>query len=528
MIIRCSQFVGLLVYGALSLVMPGTANAQSPCTQLVAVDQERNLISWAIYEMQKLFEAKEEVASQTGIGDSKYWFTKSPGRFVGLNCGDTPFERQEIYTIGTVVKPISVLDIPSYQKGTPILVLTEHGHRKVVPLEDIEPIALNTRYIFADSHGIANMCREVDNCLGHSVEKCGGDNCRHDITAYFGYATTPSQNEHSHKAIGAYREIRQDALIMNNVIWDENDVEELKDEACTPFPVTAWGEGGVRHQTRSLFFSFCYDIGKKELSGFKVVDQQWAKDRFETSLWGSFHRNFGDVDSLFSKEAQELLKVNIVSKKACGVEIKTENAATIGGGLGIGFSANDETFLELSANRKAVSTFTETVPSDVYLLYSTYFVRPIVIEGEAPPDKDVWVFDFVFRAKCDEAGNAKSASSITVFYDKLPGGFETIDASKHLEQRYFDGHKNDAFSRSRSIAEIESGRFWFVSDHISYFKWRDTLREFMIEGMPEVADLLEKYPLSQRPLIRDFFVHLVMSAAFDYKEPPRKKRRSRL
>ena len=75
-----------------------------------------------------------------------------------------------MYPIGVVVKPLSVLELPSYQRGTPILVLTEYGHRKVVPLEDIAPISPNATYIFADSYTKSMMCRNERDCLGNFEE----------------------------------------------------------------------------------------------------------------------------------------------------------------------------------------------------------------------------------------------------------------------------------------------------------------------------------------------------------------------
>jgi hypothetical protein len=514
--------VALVLVVAMPFAAQRAAAASSPCTQLVTHVEDQNIIQWSLSRLVDVFRAEEEIALGAGIGDTEYWFTKSPGRFVGVNCGETPFETQEMYPIGIVVKPIAVLDLPSYQRGTPILVLTEYGHRKVVPLEDIAPLSENTIYIFADSHAEARMCRDEDTCIGNAVDTCTRETCvRYDVSAFFGYASAASGDERAASAAAAYRNIMRDALIMNNMRWQPTVLERLAEEACTLFPVTPWREGGVVHQPRKVWFSLCRDIENQRLAGFKVVDRDTAKARFETALWGSFHRNFGTSESLFEDSIRSLLNINLMTRKPCGVAVRTDNSATLGGGLGAELGIGGAITLDLGANRKIVQSYVATLPDNVYLMYATYFVRPIRLEGDPPLETDLWVFDIVFRAECDAGGKPKKASSITVFYDKLSEGYETIDASTHLEQRYFDDNLNESFTASRSIAQLESGRFWFVSDHIGYFKWRDTLRAFMTEGMPEVQDLLERYPLEQRPLVRDFFVHLIMSAAFPYREPPR-------
>jgi len=499
--------------------------AASPCTQLVTRVEDENLIQWSLGKMSEVFRAEEEVALQAGIGDTKYWFTKSPGRFVGVNCGEVPFETQEMYPIGIVVKPIAVLDLPSYQRGTPLLVLTEYGHRKVVPLEDIAPLSENTTYIFADSHAMARMCRAQESCIGNLEETCTDKTCKYDVSPFFGYASAASADPAAAAAIDAYRDIRRDDMIMGNLIWEPSELARLSERACAPLPVTAWREGGHRHQLRKVRFSFCQNIERREPAGFKVVDRGWAEARFETALWGSFHRNFGKSESLFEDSIRSLLNINLMTRKPCGVTLETGNSATLGGGLGAEFGVGDAIKIDFGANRNVVRSYVETLPEDIYLMYATYFVRPIRLEGDPPLETDLWVFDIVFRAECDAGNNADKASSITIFYDKLSEGYETIDASTHLERLYFDNNVNDSFTANRTTAQIESGRFWHVSDHIAYFKWRDTLRAFMTEGMPELQDLLERYPLEQRPLVRDFFVHLIMSAAFQYKEPVRYARR---
>lgn len=522
-----SYGVTFFIFFILSIALWVTPiRAASPCTQLVAQLEEENVIKWTIGALADVFRAEEQYRLGTGIGDSPYWFTKSPGRFVGINCGETPFELQEIYPIGVVVKPIAVLNLPSYQMGTPILVLTEYGHRKVVPLSDIAPLAENTTYVFSDTHAEARLCRAEETCLGNFKGTCTKATCRYAITPFFGYASGSSSNETLQLATRAYSEIHMDEMLMNNVLWEPETLSALADEACTPFPVTAWREGGTAHQRRSVWLSLCQNIENQQLAGFKIVDRDWAESRFETALWGSFHRNFGTSETLFEDSLRSLLNVNLISRKPCGVEIKTDSTATLGGGLGAELGLGDAFKLELGANREVVQGFITTIPNDVYLMYATYFVRPIQLEGDPPLDTDLWVFDLVFRAECDDGGNPSKASSITIFYHKLSEGYETIDATEHLEKRYFTDNLNASFTANRNTAEIESGRFWFISDHIAYFKWRDTLRRFMVEDMPEVELLLERYPPNQRPIVRDFFVHLIMSAAFDYRKPPRYRTRT--
>ncbi|MEL6644933.1 MAG: hypothetical protein AAFO57_00820 [Pseudomonadota bacterium] len=517
-------FLAYLAFFTVLFTFP--VRAAAPCTQLVNRAEDENVIKWAIGALTDVFRAEEEYRLSTGIGDTPYWFTRSPGRFVGINCGETPFELQEMYPIGVVVKPIAVLDLPSYQRGTPILVLTEYGHRKVVPLSDIAPLAENTTYIFSDTHAEARMCLAAETCLGNYDGTCTEETCRYAITPFFGYASGPSADETLRRATRAYGEVKMDEMLMSNMQWEPETLSALSAEACKPFSVTAWREGGTAHQRRSVWFSLCQNIEERQLAGFKIVDRAWAEARFETALWGSFHRNFGTSETLFEESVRSLLNVNLISRKPCGVEVKTDSTATLGGGLGAELGLGETLKLELGANREVVQGFVRTIPDDVYLMYATYFVRPIQLDGDPPLETDLWVFDLVFRAECDDGGNPSKASSITVFYNKLSEGYETIDATEHLEKRYFKDNVNASFTANRNTAEIESGRFWFIADHIAYFKWRDTLRRFMVEDMPEVELLLERYPPAQRPIVRDFFVHLIMSAAFEYREPLRYRRPS--
>ncbi|WP_172328663.1 hypothetical protein [Mangrovicoccus sp. HB161399] len=532
----------LAAAGLASLLAAGTpAAAKTYCAELVEEKEsaEGRILTVNFAALFDLFR-RDDPSQPSRISDSKYWFTTRFGQFDGLTCGRFGHEMQEFYPIGMVVKPLRQLKLPNYHRGTPVLVETEYGHRKILPLEDITEMAENTTYILPDSAAKAFMCNHEDTCGGNLAPwtladgrqiACPSANCRYDISALGGYASAASQNPKAQKALAEYARLYRDPLLPAVRYEDESSQRNAMKDVCTPFPVTPWKAGGTRHQDVAVYLSLCSEIaagedGVSSLAGFKVVDTAWAEERFGDGLWGSYHRRFGESTQDFDPEAlsaehvaetmRQILTVQLGSEKRCGQKIEETNSLTLGGAAGFDLGKViplDALKLSVDAARARATRFTATIPENVFLAYSTYFVQPIPLEGE---EKKLWVFDIVSRVQCDGAGTPEKPSSITLFYYDLTDGYESLDADESFSERYLERYGNVAFASTRDAQIVRTGRFWRIVDHVGYYLWRDALREVVSNDMPQLKQLLQYYPRRQQPQIRDFFVHLLLAAAFDY------------
>ncbi|MBE3637764.1 hypothetical protein [Mangrovicoccus algicola] len=520
--------------------LPAAARAASYCADLVEIREEGDapVLSVRFSSLFDLFR-REDSSEPSRISDSKYWFTTRFGQFDGLTCGRFGHEMQEYYPIGIVVKPLRQLDLPNYHRGTPVLVETEYGHRKVLPLEDMAPIAVNTTYLLPDSAAKAWMCNHEDSCRGNLVAPvadgiempCPSAECRYDISAFGGYASVGSQNDGARQPLEEYRRLMRDPMAPPVRFADDAAREEAMRTVCAPFQVTAWKGGGTRHQPRRVWLSLCSEMtpsdgGPAALSVFKIVDTAWAEARFGDGLWGSFHRRFGESSREFDKAQidaariadglRDIIQLRLGSEKPCGQVIEETNSLTLGGGAGFDLGAVlpvEALTLSVDAARERNEKYRTTIPADVFLAYSTYFVHPIPLEDE---QERLWVFDIISRVQCSEAGIPQTPASITLFYHSLTDGYEILDAGETLSRRYFSRNGNLSYQPADVVALMRTGRFWRVPDHIGYFTWRDALREVVSKDMPQIKQLLEYYPPQERPQMRDFFVHLLLAAAFDY------------
>ncbi len=510
---------------ALSLI-PVVAIAQiDGCDELISVDQERDALNWALGGLEQLFMADDEVTKLSPIGDVEFWITVQPGRFANVTCEEKQFEDQEMYPIGLVVKPLGVLDLPAYTgagRGTPVLALTEYGHRKIISIDDIAPITPNATYIFADGVSEATFCYGTDNCPGNQPTECSSAiwRCSYKVGAVSGYAVVPSLNEDVAGIIDAFEKLTRDPILqLERGRYSPSRVAELQAEACRPFRARAYKPGAVPHQAGAVALSLCALDGEGVLP-LKFVDTDRAAARFAHGLSVSFHRELGSPSSMLSDSVREIANKRLVFAKNCGETIEAEKIFSLGGGAGVDANIFNVASVELGANRKASTSYIEEVGPDEYLLYTTYFIRPIPKPTDNAEDDDLWVFDIVFRAGC-EGGEPRDRSSVVIFYKDLPLGYVPIGVKEGIFKNYVTTWGNASFTEGTSPAQIYQGHFWVIKDHLAYFYWRDTLREFLYEEIGVARNLIQRYPPEQQPLVRDFMVYLFLSAAFDHRRPIR-------
>lgn len=505
----------------MALARPGSA-APDPCDDLASVDESQQTLLWNIAA---LLGQEEVPPDRGGYGADDYYVTVRPGRFANVSCNANEYEFQEMYPIGVVVKPLYRIELDSYPQGrTPVMVLTEYGHRKIIAQEDIQKLVENASYIFADSYAKAMICRAGEACPGNAEDICTEGRCRYDISAFWGYAIAPSGDAAVRAATGAYAGLRRDPLIRSRL--EGEALAAAKAAVCQPFPVKAYLPGGALAQPGDSYLTLC---SKRQSEGadadglapLKIVDMASARKVFSFHLDGSFHRRFGESMSGFSERLSDLSDARLTVTKGCGVEVKDVGILKYGGGFSAKANAGGLVEVRLGADLSIAAEISATLGKDDFMLFSTYFIQPIPIGANAPPqggEGEFWLFKIVFKARCENSVPAK-ATSILVFYERLDAGYVEIAAKGQLFESYQKDWRNLSFVENSDPHSLQDGKFWKIVDHVGYFVWRDTLRTFFFEGIPGTYDLLLKYPEEQRPLVRDFFVYLILTAAYHHRDP---------
>lgn len=503
--------------------IPATADAVfDPCSELVEADEQQKVLRWQLFN---LFRDAPDEGDLREFGERDYHVTIRAGRFANVSCNENEFEFQEMYPIGIMVKPLYRLDLPRYEAaghGRPILVLTEYGHRKIVSEDDILPLENDRSYVFADSYAKSMICRSRDDCPGNSEDLCASDRCRYDISAKFGYAVADTTDEDVASALSAYDVLHADRLVLQSRETPRDAIERAQSVVCEPFPVRAYLRGGDLTQPQPSYLTLCakraeFGADADGLAPLKVVNRARADRVFGYGLDGSFHRRFGEGHTALEQALAAMGSVRFTTTKPCGVEITNAGSFELAGGLNVKADAGIVE-VSLGAQQTVELGLTETLSEEDYLLFSTYFIEPIPnVNRAASEEDDLWLYRILFRSRC-ENGVPRRSSSITVFYERLPAGKVEIAAEGELFRTYTDNWANLSFAASTDPAYLQEGQFWQIVDHIGYFIWRDTLREYFYR-IPGTSDLVFSYPVEQRPMVRDFFVYLMLAAAYHHLDP---------
>ncbi len=502
------------------------AEGFDPCPRLHGAEDNEPRIRW------NWFLTGNDEAEPVPYSEHEYYVTVTPGRFVNVRCDDAQFEEQEMYPIGVVVKPIAYVSLPDFEAGRgdrAILVITEYGHRKLIREQDIQPLLQEQTYFFSDSPANSLICRSAENCPGSGMDICDRPSqCRYVVSARYGFAVAEADDPQAMSTIQAF----QAALSQSSRdadFWsesgDEISLEDLEEAACQPFPVLAYKAGGEPHQSGASYLSFCASrkaagAEYNALFPLKIVTKSYADQAFAWQLDGSFHRRFGvgqagqDTNLL-----DAMTNYRITSVKECGTEISDTSGFDASVGLKAKVSAG---IFEASAGAETALTaeITNTLSEDDYLLMSTYFIEPI---KNAPAvseedDSELWLFRVIFRSRCVD-GTPKSATSVIIHYHRLSSKVLEVRAADDLKQSYLQKWKDYAYAANTSASALREGQFWTVPDLAGYFIWRDTLRKFIEVENNVTSRLLARHPQEQRPYVRDFFVFLMLAAAFDHRDP---------
>jgi len=524
-----SRATNALLFALWIWALPAQAQDFDPCPRMMdagGAEASKVRVFW------NLFAEDHEDTGVAPYSENEFYVTTSPGRFVNVRCDEAQFEEQEMYPIGIVLKPIAYVQLTDFEASRgdrAILVVTEYGQRKLVREKHIQPIIQNLTYIFSDTPLNSRICRRIDDCPGSSTEICARpQKCRYEVSAKYGYATAASNNPLAKAAIAAYFLIRDDKSAQDDWWGDEEKFKRMQsvdETACNPFPVRAYRHGGLAHQPRDSYLSLC---SQRAASGaqanalfpMKIVTQNYAKRAFSWQLDGSFHRRFavpssGQDTSLLGA----LSDYRVTSVKECGTKLSETSGFDASGGIKATLSAG---FVEINAGAEAKlnTEITRTLSEDDYLLMSTYFIDPI---SNAPTvseedDNDLWFFRVIFRSKC-ENGTPKSATSIIIHYHRLSGRVLEVRTSDDLQRSYLKDWADYAYVPDNSASALREGQFWTVPDLAGYFIWRDTLRNFIEVENNVTSSLLSRHPEAQRPYVRDFFVYLMLAAAFHHRDP---------
>ncbi len=498
----------LLVAGSLQ-----TAEANlDPCADLVGGRES----VWSA--INGFFRISQPTLIAGGIGRDEFWVAKQPGVFVNVSCAGQNIEDQEMFPIGTVVRPLSLVELSGYpaHRGQPVLVLTEFGHRKVVPQSAFTRIAENLTYLFADGREPIRICKTAAGCISNDAAVCG-DGCTQELSAFWGYAAVGSDAPDFRRAVEAYTR-----LLPDDPRLSPEEVARAAGDVCTPFNVQSFSTGGARHYPDSpdpSHLTFCAaPMTPTQLPGLatvKMVDKDYAQARFKGLLFGSFHRRFG-------APLPETITFRAFQEKPCGVEI--EEAINAGFEASGGFDIR--ALASAQASISSEWTRTMTVAADEHLLVQTYFMETPVV---TPPDEDrpLKAFRVISKAACEGSSIARPIS-VEIQFEGQGSRMTsaTFDAKRQgdLVQRLISDGGMPGLKPSEDLNFIRNGWFWKIVDHVPYYIWRDHFRRVLTEDMPDFEIMLRGFSDSgEKELIRDFFVHLALSAAFYHDDPCTKR-----
>ncbi|TCL08579.1 hypothetical protein BXY66_0616 [Shimia isoporae] len=511
-------------------VSSGLAEGYDPCPRLEDASSQDPTGPKLLWNL--VFGSEESSENPSYHSDHDFFVTINPGRFVNVRCDDAQFEQQEMYPIGVVVRPIGYVPLADFENAhddKAILVITEFGHRKLIRERDLSPILHNATYVFTDSPINSRICRTSGDCPGNDPSVCDRPSpCRYEVSARHGYAIAATDRPEVQSAIAAYQLVSRSSRESQADLMIGEDLQRaarVRRAACAPFPVKAYKFGGQAHQVRDSYFTLCakragFDGPVDAIAPIKLVTMEYAQRAFAFHMDGSFHRRFGvNASGNTANLLSSLTDYQITSVKECGTEITQNSDVDFSGGLKASLNAG---VVEISAGAEASlsAQIQHTLSADDYLLMSTYMIVPFqgAPETSGDDDSDLWFFRIVFRSRCDN-GTPKEATSIVIHYHRLSSQMLEVRASDDLRASYVEKWSEYGYAPDNSASALREGQFWRIKDLQSYFIWRDTLRNFIAEENNVTSNLLFKHKKENRAYVRDFFVHLMLAAAYHHSDP---------
>ena len=477
-----------------------------------------------------------------------YAFTDRPGNFLVLNCSDGqrhPTEMQEFYPIGTLLRPLRVLVLDDDETDTYtdplsgvtlrvprtyLLVQTEHGHLKVIRERDVQYMVSGATYFFAKSNTRIYLCSDVGNCPGNQREVtrddgtldpvCDAARCR-DYTAIdpmggyaVGGAWTPAQGDPRTdwgRVAAARRAIAHDGF--------ENVSDQMRDDQCRPFRVTAYQRGGRPRllSAEREHLTLCRDRAEGRLSPIRAVSRDDAAAIFDDLAEGIFFRRFGRGGTTLSaildptegpeQEGRKECLQTVTDKIVQSLELSV--GARILSGI---FSFGGE------ASRTSSASLETILAEDEYLRFSNFIAPDFYGETLRGLDRGL-ILNLIFIAACDgqivQAPKAVALNYPSFLDQRMEINFQslinTYDALQSVEGRPLPG-----LIKITSADSIRAGRFYAVPDIDSYYRWKATLAEHLRRETSLRSVLQDFDDGGRRQVIQDFFTHLMMAALFRY------------
>ncbi|MEL6204696.1 MAG: hypothetical protein AAFR47_05230 [Pseudomonadota bacterium] len=495
------------------------------CRDLVeVVDPAEQRVRWSIgslFDGAFRIEAEEVTAEAP---QEEYLFTHRAGVFFKASCSDDALEEQEMYPIGVVVRKLEEVRLPAAGNALAMVVLTEYGQQKIVLARDVSPIEPDRAYLFSDHAGVAWICRDTSPCPGWGEEVCAGSGpdapCRFSLNPFYGYAYADLTDAGVQEVLERYTRVRAGDVV-------EGDF-------CTPLEVHPMRPGGEAHMPYGTdWLSLCRARSGDGVSvgGLRVVDAAGVRALFDERVVGAFFRR-PVPEGIERAIRAEFGDVAAIALKDCDEEIANVGSWTLGASLGAKLDAGWLEFA-LGVDHEHEATVSRTLRKEELIRFTSYYVMErgddqLLSEGKR--------FGILMKSDC-EGSVAATAKSIVLYYDGLRDGRTEIlarrapfelaaeeageDVASALQQTYF------ADWRERSLSPIEGvpdnlrfGQFWEITDYLSYFLWRDTLRTFVATDRGDLGKFVRAQPTqAEQVAARDFFAHLLLTAAFFHETP---------
>ncbi len=445
--------------------------------------------------------------------DEVYWISVSSGVARVLSCDASETSISLYYPIGTIFRPEAKLELDLYEEDkTPILATAEYGLRLIVPREHLRPIGEDDVYFVADGPVEHKMCKVRANCRNSAQDAAGPA-----IHPDYGYALRKGykSNKTLRRRVLSLELLTADPLYGIELSELANiRPEELYNNICRPVSVTSFERGGIRGN-QEVYLSLCAEPAAH--APLRAVTLELAKRKFAKGTAGSYHRFIGGTELVADalKFGELISDKAVIAQKTCNGLYEKDKFITAAGVFGLG---GDVKFARanftITGSLKA--RYLETYPTGYFFIFSPYSFGSLV--GDVR--EFTGLSEIEISAKC-EGTEPKKPGNIVIYNPHFEGNVMILEAHQDFFEPYTKDHVNrsftpvESFDSEKEAEYLRLGKFWQIRDSHAYFAWRDTLRR-VVAKRPSLRPIMPPGDADRQIQIRDFFVHLILAAAYDH------------
>lgn len=467
-----NQSIMALVVILLAFGISPLAKADSACDQLLSITSlpQHDITAENVIKAFKNFFSSPSELKDTA--DKKLVYTTNSGYALVSKCQTVNrYERSMYYPIGIYGVLLGEEKITTDGKKVNYAhILTEYGLNIYVPRANIDFMTKDDIYIFSNSNNPTEYCAGRPKCT-----------------------IRPGRELHP-----TLRFAKVAAEQRNKVINDKNN------NTCGIYGIIPIQSGNIATGENGAKLSTCLteESGEIGINGnLKIVWAKEARVRMSEMVKGSFAR-------LSPKLARSIMDVLALSNiKECSSEKNITETVK----FGVSGKIPTE-IISAGASAEKVAKYTSKIPGD-------YYFRTSAFSWNIAEKNDFDIENIAFVSKCKDIRPFESLY-ITIYSKYFPNEqFQLL--VDDLSETYIKYLQLPGFQRNSDSNSLMQGRFWNISDHSQYFKWRGVIR-FILKKSKQMDDFLIEYSPEKKDMIRDFITHIVLASSFSYGSDPEK------